>query len=236
MTTLQLPCSRLCTLNAEYYASGSCLIWFISFDEALLVYAHHPDYFEKYGRKEPTTQSHNPYSYSNRQFDKTVWEIMYQSPERMKNVMQSMNTLEKHLPITGMYDFSWVAKVAKEQPERILFVDVGGGKGQAIRAISKENPELPRERFILQDRPEVIEETKRIDAEDLRGAVLMPHNFHTEQPVKGRCFLVVIQQDLTVFQVPCFIGSGVVSMTMVMMIVPTCSNNLQMPWHQIASA
>jgi tRNA G46 methylase TrmB len=112
---------------------------------------------------------------------------MNQSPDRMKAMMQSMNTLEKHLPITGMYDFSWVSKVANEQPERILFVDVGGGKGQAIKAISKENPELPRERFILQDRPEVIAEAKSLDAEDLKGAQLMPHDFHTEQPVKGTC-------------------------------------------------
>ena len=70
-------------------------------------------------------------------------------------------------------------------------MDVGGGKGQAIKAISKENPELPRERFVLQDRLDVIEEVKKLDAEDLRGAQLTAHDFHTEQPVKDKAPLYV---------------------------------------------
>ena len=151
----------------------------------MIPYSRQPEYFEKYGRKEPTTQDHNPFTFAYGKPEAKIWEIMNESPERMRAFMQSMNTLEQHLPITGMYDFSWVNKVATEQPERILFVDVGGGKGQAIRAISKENPELPRERFILQDRPDVIEEVKKLDLEDMRGAQSMPHDFHTPQPVKG---------------------------------------------------
>jgi O-methyltransferase domain len=158
----------------------------LRFDEALVPYSRHPDYFEKYGRKEPTTQNHNPFSFGFGKPDAMVWEIMNENPERMRAFMQSMNTLEQHLPITGMYDFGWVDKIAKEQPERILFVDVGGGKGQAIRAISKEHPELPRERFVLQDRPDVIDEVKKLDMEELRGAQLMPHNFHTTQPIKSK--------------------------------------------------
>jgi hypothetical protein len=110
---------------------------------------------------------------------------MAQNPERMKDFMQSMNTLEQHLPITGYYDFSWVAEKATADPERVLFVDVGGGKGQAIRAICKENPHIPLSRCVLQDREDVIANAKEMDLDDLRGAALAPHNFHTEQPVKG---------------------------------------------------
>jgi hypothetical protein len=161
------------------------LTLFVRFDEALIPYSRQPDYFEKYGRKEPTTQDHNPFTFANGKPELKILEIMNEKPERMRAFMQSMNNLEQHLPITGMYDFSWVDKIAKEQAEHILFVDVGGGKGQSIRAVSKENPELPRERFILQDRPDVIQEVKALDMEDLRGAQMMPHDFHTPQPVKG---------------------------------------------------
>ena len=152
----------------------------------LLPYSRMPEYFEVYGRKEPKFQDKNPYTFGFGKPEAQVWEVMNENPERMKAFMQSMNTLETHLPIAGMYDFSWVAKVAQDEPERILFVDVGGGRGQAIKSISKENPELPRERFVLQDRADVIEEVNNIDAEDMRGARTMVHDFNEAQPVKGK--------------------------------------------------
>jgi hypothetical protein len=155
----------------------------------MVPYVKMPEYFEKYGRKEAVTQNHNPYSFGNGQPDKFVWEIMAADPQRMKDFMQSMNTLEQHLPITGFYDFGWVAEKAAEDPLRVLFVDVGGGKGQAIKAITKENPFIPLNRTVLEDRPDVIEEVKRLDAEDLRGAQTIGHDFHTEQPIKGMWFL-----------------------------------------------
>jgi hypothetical protein len=88
------------------------------------------------------------------------WEIMNENLQRMRAVMQSMNTLETHHPISRLYDFSWAAKVAQDEPERVLFVDVGGGKGQAIKAISKDYPGMSLQRFVLQDRQDVIEEVK----------------------------------------------------------------------------
>jgi hypothetical protein len=148
-------------------------------------YVHLSQYYEQYGRKEPKTQTHNPFTFANGHPEKQVWEIMHSNPQRMKDFMQSMHTLEQHLPITGFYDFAWLAETAAADPERVLFVDVGGGKGQAIKAIARENPFIPLTRCVLQDRPDTLEEVKAIDDEGIRGAVLQVHNFHTEQPVKG---------------------------------------------------
>ncbi len=72
----------------------------------------------------------------------------------MKRFMNGMAPLEKRMPIAGIYDFSWVVDAAKEDPasERPIFVDVGGGQGQAIKAIHNEFPELPLKKCVLQDR------------------------------------------------------------------------------------
>ena len=85
----------------------------IRFNEVLTPSTRNPAYFEKYGRKEPTTQSHSPFSFGFGKPELKSWEIMNEDPERMRAFMQSMNTLEKHLPITGLYDFSWVPKLLR---------------------------------------------------------------------------------------------------------------------------
>jgi len=101
--------------------------------------------------------------------------------------MKAMLPLEQSMPITGMYDFSWVVAWSQGQPhsDRPLFVDVGGGKGQAIKAIHKENPGLPLSRCILQDLPEVIDTVETLDDPEMREVKKMAIDFHREQPVKG---------------------------------------------------
>jgi hypothetical protein len=101
----------------------------------------------------------------------------------MKDMMQALATMEQTLPITGMYDFSWVGEAAAKEPERTIFVDVGGGKGHAILALAEEYPVIDVKRSVLQDRPDVIAEVDRIDA--VPGAKTMGHDFYTENPVKG---------------------------------------------------
>jgi len=102
--------------------------------------------------------------------------------------MRAMLPLEASMPIAGIYDFSWVVSKAQAEPasERLLFVDVGGGKGQAIRAIHNEFPGLPLSRCLLQDLTEVIETVKTLDDADLREVQKMAIDFHQEQPVKGK--------------------------------------------------
>lgn len=98
-------------------------------------------------------------------------------------MMQALNTMEQNLPITGMYDFSWVDEAAAKEPQRTILVDVGGGKGHAILALAKEYPVIDVKRTVLQDRLEVIAEVDKIDT--VPGARTMAHNFYTENPVKG---------------------------------------------------
>jgi hypothetical protein len=150
-----------------------------------------PKYFAKYGLKEPKAPNHNPHSAAWGDPERTSWEIIYSDPQRVRDFAQCMNTLDQVLPITGYYDFTWIAKVAAADKERSLLVDVGGGKGQAIKAITKETPSIDISRCILQDRPEVIEEIKLSDASELEGAQAMIHDFYEEQPIKGAaCYYI----------------------------------------------
>lgn len=65
------------------------------------------------------------------------------------------------------------------QPDDVVFVDVGGGNGSQCAALKRSLPEL-RGRVVLQDHSYVLEK-----ALEVGGMEKMPHDFFTEQPVKG---------------------------------------------------
>lgn len=65
-------------------------------------------------------------------------------------------------------------------PDAVLLVDVGGGKGHDAQALRAQFPSV-RGRLIVQDLPHVIDEA---GCKPL-GIEAMPHSFFDEQPVKG---------------------------------------------------
>ena len=131
----------------------------------------------------------------------SYYEMLAHDPAWMGRFLKAMGPIEARMPISGIYDFGWLVAAAEADPagERPLFVDVGGGKGQAIVAIRKEFPGLPLGRCVLQDRPEVIAADAALDEEDLRGVQRMAMDFHKEQPVKGElsplCLSCSLQED-----------------------------------------
>ena len=91
------------------------------------------------------------------------------------------------LPIIGNFDFNWIMEHSSSVNEGSqLIVDVGGGRGQALKQILAECPSIPASRLVLQDRPEVIEIAKAEEAPELRGIKMMSHDFFQPQPVKGK--------------------------------------------------
>lgn len=154
-------------------------------DNGLKVYAGMPQYFEAYGRNEPQTMNHIPNTYAHGHPEWSVYEMLSHYPDRLNRFMRAMAMIEEKMPISGIYDFSSVIERGLEQPERPIFVDVGGGRGQAIKAIRGEYPSLRIDRCVLQDRPEVLEAMKSLDDHDLRGVQTMAIDFHQEQPLKG---------------------------------------------------
>ena len=67
-------------------------------------------------------------------------------------------------------------------------VDIGGSNGATSIAIAEAHPAL---RFVVQDRPEVIEEASKSDMPHYLGSRIefMAHDFFTEQPVMANVYL-----------------------------------------------
>ncbi|GKT46256.1 methyltransferase fsa4 [Colletotrichum spaethianum] len=155
------------------------------FDEHIVTTLKFPEYFAQYGRREPATRTHTPYAFAYGKPEKEVWELHEEHPEKVKRFMKGMELVQQFIPLEGIYDFSWVeAKLLKEH-NRPIFVDVGGSKGHAIKAILKENTFLPAERVVLQDRDDVIEQVTALKDPELERVKLQVHDFYTEQPVKN---------------------------------------------------
>ncbi|KAK7723388.1 hypothetical protein SLS57_004582 [Botryosphaeria dothidea] len=174
------------TKFSEIFVTGDPRgVWFkLAHDSGNFVFSRWCGYFAKYGRKQPTEPTHNPYAYAYGKEDKTFFDVI--EGERLQDFNTTMQTLDFVLPIRGMFPFKWITENAhRVSDDTALVVDVGGGQGQALRQIMQECPDIPAERLVLQDLPSVIEDAKVRDFPELRGVQKMPHNFFEEQPVKG---------------------------------------------------
>jgi hypothetical protein len=132
--------------------------------------------------------NHVPTTFAYNHPELSYYEMISHDPERMRMFMKAMALIEERMPIAGIYDFGWLVEKAADpaHADRVVFVDVGGGKGHAIKAICSEFPGLPLGRFVLQDRPEVIAAAKALDDPGLREVQTMEIDFHVSQPVKGQ--------------------------------------------------
>lgn len=149
-----------------------------------------PEYFEQYGRREPQAMNHVPMSFAYGKPHLSFYELLAEDDGWVGSFLRGMAHVESRMPVTaGIYDFSWlVAEVeAEAQPDsgRAVLVDVGGGKGGAIRAIHREFPALPIARFVLEDRPETLEAGRLLEEPELAGVRRVALDFHRDQPVKG---------------------------------------------------
>jgi hypothetical protein len=159
-----------------------------SFDEHLPSFLAMPEYFEKHGLREPKGRRGTIVAHAAGCPDDTVWEIMNRHPARMVNFMHAMAGFEEAYPITAGYDFSWVVgAAAKGDATRATVVDVGGGKGHALKAICARTEGLEIGRCVLEDLPVVVEAVRAANDPELKGVSLVGMDFHAEQPVKGTC-------------------------------------------------
>lgn len=170
---------------------GVSLMFSHLFENCLLPVAHWPEYFGEHGLAEPKKANVTPWGLSWGHPDKTNYEVFALFPEKALPFNASMKVGVADMPITGMYDFSWIGRYAAggddgENNDRTLLVDVGGGMGQALKAILAENADIPAERCALQDRPETIDEVLKEADSALSKVQKFGASFHGEEPVKGK--------------------------------------------------
>ncbi|KAF6796385.1 o-methyltransferase [Colletotrichum sojae] len=175
-------------ISREYrQGTQQSYLFLFYYDEILASCIKMPEYFARYGRREPLAQTHTPFSFGHGEPGKTVWEIAHESPERLRRVMEAMGSVQLGPMVAASYDFGWVrGRVAEaEERDRVLFVDVGGGKGHVTKAVLAQNAFIPRHRAVLEDREEVVRAVAEAGEPGLEGVRLQGHDFHNQQPVKN---------------------------------------------------
>lgn len=138
-----------------------------------------PQYFRKYGWKEPSDSKNTPFVFAEGEKDVEYFEMMYRDPERVQVFGDAMEnaTIQGNMEATRTYPFDELN--AKE--DEVVLVDVGGGKGQALMEIIKAHPGL-KGKMVLQDLKWVVEGGTMVGPE----VEVMPYDMlKAEQPVKG---------------------------------------------------
>ena len=144
-----------------------------------------PEFFRKFGLRDPSGRRQTIYAFAAGDKELTVWEHMNRDPARMNDFMITMVAMGSRLPILGSYDTKWILAEAAKSNDRILVVDVGGGKGHALKVICDATPGLPVERCVVEDLEVVVQEAKAQAEGAMSRAQYIAMDFHEEQPVKG---------------------------------------------------
>lgn len=144
-----------------------------------------PDYIKTHKPEELYDIKKSPFAFSTGHEGKTYYEVLDLNPQQRLLWNLTLQNMDKNFPILGMFPFKDLETLAKEQPDRPLIVDVGGGRGQALLTIREHCGDVFDGKMILQDLPVVIESLK---PEELPGIEPMKHDIFTPQPVKGKTF------------------------------------------------
>ena len=139
-------------------------------------------YFRSYGYVCPTDSSNCAFQWT---FDTKLpyFEHIYSNAETMNdfNGFMSGNRVNRKHWIDWFPVRAEILSGTPSTPHGALLVDVGGGEGHDLARFLAKYPESWG-RLILQDLPIVLENVKTLD----KGIKLMPHDFFTPQPVKGK--------------------------------------------------
>lgn len=166
--------------------------WFtFGYDTGLAPLTLLPDWLQHDSAEYPSepagekARTYNPVTYRHGSEGKQFFEILAQQPDQLAIFSRVLGAAAGFRPFTGIFPWD---RLADPDPKRPLFVDVGGGYGQAISAILAAHPDLPASGFVLQDLSQVLtvaqSENKSLPAD----VQLQPHDFFTPNPVKGAKF------------------------------------------------
>jgi hypothetical protein len=143
-----------------------------------------PKYFDHFGVVEPNNRFQSVVAFVEGKLGSTAYEIYHKDEEHRTTFTMAMGAYEGMIPSLGSYDLRWAVEEALQAEDRVLIVDVGGGKGNALVEIFKATPAIPRHRCVLEDLLEVVAVARQGNPE-LADVQMVAIDFHKEQPVKG---------------------------------------------------
>ena len=141
-----------------------------------------PEYLEKTGWRNLEDYNDCAFQYGY-QTQLGMWEWMQEDPMRMKVFNSGMQS-NANTSMQVEFPYPFVEKLNSEPigSEEIVFVDVGGGRGQALQRLKSAFPHL-QGRLILQDQEPVIRDAV---AGGLPEYIIPEaHSFFTPNPIKG---------------------------------------------------
>lgn len=147
-----------------------------------------PDYLASLKYRNPNDRHSTFFGFAH-QTELNMYEWLQAHPEQMEifNDFQSANARLNEGSVQRILEFLLASgdglKMCSDQSEKsndnVLFVDVGGGRGESIRMFRRNHPET-RGRVIIEDLPKVVE---GLEVEE--GVEAIAHDFFTPQSVKG---------------------------------------------------
>ncbi|KAI9151562.1 O-methyltransferase hmp5 [Paramyrothecium foliicola] len=141
-----------------------------------------PEYVKTHTREDLYDIRKSPFSFMTGHEGKTYYEVLDLDHQQRHLWNTTLQNMEKNFPILGMFPFPSLEEQIKAEPDRPFIVDVGGGRGQALRALQKECGGSFGSKLVLQDLPIVID---TLDAAELPGIEPMKYDIFTPQPVKN---------------------------------------------------
>ena len=117
-------------------------------------------------------------------FGDSIWSYLKSHQDWKRNFDAFMSY--RHIPNpwyeTYPVDKELSKSSLKDSPDSVLIVDVAGGVGHDIRAFREQYPMIPGRR-ILEDLPETLQ---KVSPDALPGIEIVPYDFYTAQPIKGK--------------------------------------------------
>ncbi|KAL3480412.1 S-adenosyl-L-methionine-dependent methyltransferase [Aspergillus californicus] len=166
-----------------YILSDSMTEAFIShsFDVGGPTFQAFPDFFVETGFKDITSNTNTPFQKAfNTDLPAFVW--LAQNPKHLVAMQKTMSAYQSSGWIEGFDLFEKEALDMDRGPEKVIFVDVGGGHGHQCVEVKKKYPDI-KGQLVLEDLPEVV-----AAASELSGVRVVPQDFFQEQSIKGARF------------------------------------------------
>ncbi|KAK0122092.1 hypothetical protein ONS95_010354 [Cadophora gregata] len=157
-----------------------------------------PEYLKTHALPDLYDSKKSPFAYAAGKEGLTYYEVLNEDEEQRVIWNNTLQQMEKNMPVLGMFPFASLKEQVEKEPERPFIVDIGSGKGHAMLAIETKCPKFFGAPVILQDLPIVI---KSLKAEELPGITPTVHDLFTPQPVKN-AHVYFLRRLLHVFYIP----------------------------------
>ena len=158
-----------------------------------------PVYLNKTGYRNPHS-SNGPFQYAHNT-KLSFWAWMNEHPDmaqRFNNYMSGYRQGKASWMDPDFYPVvEKLGRDLKDEKDAALLVDVGGSLGHDLEEFKAKHPRMPG-RLVLQDRPEVIRQIKKLSP----GIEASAHDFFTPQPIQGIDDIIsgLFQSSLTIYR------------------------------------